>query len=337
MTRLRARYSMSRLHRAKKQLPGVLAAGGVSKLPGTGSYHEWGTRPVTGPLAAPGTERAALSVQQRVVSGEYFRAVGMKLLQGRLFDERDVVGTPARAVIARIVADAYFPGVNAVGQKIQTADGVHEVIGVVSDVSVNTEGTMIPVMYHAHAQFAGDRNWELTQVVSTNGDPTAMIPAVRAMLAELDPELVMYKPTPLSQIIGMGIASRVFTLRILTAFALVALSLAALGLFGVLSFTVKLRTQEFGIRMALGASQGAIRNMVLRRGLMVAGVGVAVGLVGALAISRVMASMVFQISPFDPVVIAGSIGFMAVIASVAAYVPAFRATTVDPRAALAGE
>lgn len=100
---------------------------------------------------------------------------------------------------------------------------------------------------------------------------------------------------------------------------------------------MKLRTQEFGIRMALGASRGAIRNMVLQRGLLVAGVGVAVGLCGAIAISRVMTSMVFRVSPFDPRVLLGSIAFMAVIAGVAAYVPAFRATKVDPREALAGE
>lgn len=325
-----------RVAEQEMQIPGVRAAGGVSKLPGTGSYNEWGTRPVTGPMAARADE-IRMSVQQRVVSGEYFRAVGVKLLAGRFFDGRDVAGSPPRAVIGKLVADTYFPGMNAVGQIIETADGKHEVVGVVSDVSVNSEGNMIPVLYHAHAQFAGDRNWELTQVVAVSRDPVAAIPELRKTLASLDPELVMFKPTPLSAIIGQGVASRVFTLRILTAFALVALSLAALGLFGVLSFTVKLRTQEFGIRMALGASRSAIRNMVLQRGLTVAGIGVVLGLVGALAISRVMASMVFQISPFDPAVIVGSILFMTLIAAAAAYVPAFRATTVDPREALAGE
>ncbi|MEO7999585.1 MAG: ABC transporter permease, partial [Gemmatimonadaceae bacterium] len=229
------------------QIPGVKSAGGISKLPATGGYNEWGTRPTSGPMASR-LDDIHLSVQQRVVSGEYFRTVGVKLLQGRLFDARDVAGTPPRAVISKMVADAYFSGVNPIGQEVETADGKHEVIGVVSDVSVNSEGRLEAVLYHAHAQFAGDRNWELTQVVLASGDPTAMINSVRSTLAELDPQLVMFKPAPLSEIIGRGVASRVFTLRILTAFALVALSLAALGLFGVLSFTVKLRTQEFGIR-----------------------------------------------------------------------------------------
>lgn len=317
-------------------LPGVRAAGGVSKLPGMGAYHQWGTEPMTGPMSSR-TKELTLAVQQRVVSGKYFQAVGLKLLQGRYFDERDVVSAPARAIISKQVADAYFPGVDPLGQRVMTADGPHDVIGVVEDVSVNSMGEASPLMYHAHTQFAGDRNWELTQVVSISQSLEQVIPALRSAISELDPELVMYKPRLLADVIGSGVASRVFTLRILTAFASVALLLAALGLFGVLSFTVKLRTQEFGIRMALGASRSAIRNMVMRRGLLVAGVGVVFGLIGALAISRVMASMVFQISPYDPVVIAGSIAFMAAIAAVAAYIPAFRATTVDPREALAGE
>lgn len=322
--------------RREMALPGVKAAGGISKLPGTGAYHQWGTQPVTGPMVARAKE-LTLAVQQRVVSGEYFRAVGLKALQGRLFDERDVVSAPARAVISKQVADTYFPGVDPIGQRVMTADGPHDVIGVVEDVSVNSQGDKEPLLYHAHTQFAGDRNWDLTQVVAVDKNPDQMIPALRGAVAVLDPELVMFKPRLFADVIGRGVAPRVFTMRILTAFATVALLLAALGLFGVLSFTVKLRTQEFGIRMALGASRSAIRNMVMRRGLLVAGVGVVFGLIGALAISRVMASMVFQISPYDPIVLAGSIAFMAAIAAVAAWIPAFRATTVDPREALAGE
>ncbi|MEO7362512.1 MAG: FtsX-like permease family protein, partial [Gemmatimonadaceae bacterium] len=205
------------------------------------------------------------------------------------------------------------------------------------DVAVYPEGELAPVVYHAHAQFAGDRNWELSQVVATSGDPAAMIVPARRILAALDPQLVMYQPTPLAKLIGFGVATRVFTLRVLTAFAVVALLLAALGLYGVLSYSVKLRTREFGIRMALGAHRNTIRNLVMKRGLAVAGAGIVVGLGGALALSRVMASMVFEISPLDPRVIVGATLFMGVVALGAAYVPAFRATTVDPREALVGE
>ena len=143
-----------------------------------------------------------------------------------------------------------------------------------------------------------------------------------------------YKPAMLDDVIGRGAAQRVFTLRILMAFALVAIGLAALGLFGVLSYGVKMRAREFGIRMALGAEQGAIRRMVLMRGLAVTGVGIAIGIVGALGLSRLVASVLFQVSPLDPVVLGAATMLMAVVAGVAAYVPARRATGVTPRTVL---
>lgn len=319
------------------ELPGVVAAGGVSKLPATGNYNVWGTRPITGPKASTFRDIQMPTPQQRVISGEYFRAVGIRVLQGRSFNSGDDVNAPERAVISQQISLKYFPGVNPIGQRIRTADGEHEVIGVVNDVALSPEGELAPVVYHAHTQFAGDRNWELSQVVATSGDPERMIATARRTLALLDPELVMYQPTSLANTVGLGVATRVFTLRVLTAFAVVALLLAALGLYGVLSYTVKLRTREFGIRMALGANRRNIRNMVMKRGLVVASVGVVIGLGGALALSRVMASMVFEISPLDPRVIIGATLFMGVVALGAAYVPAFRATTVDPREALAGE
>ena len=317
--------------------PGVVAAGGISRLPATGEYNVWGTRPTTGPKASTFRDIQLPTPQQRVVSGEYFRAVGIRVLEGRTFNSGDDRSAPARAVISQQIAEKYFPGVDAVGQRIATADGEHEIIGVVNDVAVNAEGTLAPILYHAHTQFAGDRNWELSQVIATTGNPDAMIPAARRVLASLDPQLVMYKPTPLADVIGFGVATRVFTLRVLTAFAAIALLLAALGLYGVLSYTVKLRTREFGIRMALGANRNTIRNMVIKRGLLVASVGIAIGLLAAFGLSRVMASMVFGISALDPRVLAGATIFMAFIAVGAAYFPAYRATTVDPRQALAGE
>jgi ABC-type antimicrobial peptide transport system permease subunit len=138
----------------------------------------------------------------------------------------------------------------------------------------------------------------------------------------------------LDDVIGRGAAQRVFTLRILLAFAAVAIVLAALGLYGVLSYGVRLRAREFSIRMALGAERGAIRSMVLRRGLIVAAIGIALGLGGAMSLSTLMASVLFQVSPLDPSVLVGATVFMAIVAGFAAYVPAYRATTMDPRSAL---
>jgi predicted permease len=314
------------------RLPGVTAAGGVSKLPGTGDYNQWGVTALSGPLA--NTDRAGTGAQNRVVSGNYFAAVGIQLLDGRLFDEHDDASAPPRVVVSRTLADRLFPGGGAIGQTITTGSQAKQIIGIVADVAVDPQGRMDAYVYHAHRQFAGDRNWSLTQVVRATGSLDALQGDARRELAALDPQLVMYKPITLADAIGRGEAQRVFTLRLLTTFAGVALALAALGLFGVLSYGVRLRSREFGIRMALGADSRSIRRMVMREGLVVTAMGTIIGLLGAVALSRVMASMVFGVSALDPTVIVGAAVFMAVVAAFAAYLPAYRATSVQPSSVL---
>jgi putative ABC transport system permease protein len=311
---------------------GVTAAGGVSKLPATGDYNIWGARAETGPLA--GTDRANIAAQQRVISGQYFAVVGIPVIDGRLFDEHDDESAPKRVVVSRSVAERLFPGVRAVGQTIRAGGRSREVIGVVPDVALDPRGQMVSYVYHAHRQFAGDRNWALSQVVRTTGSLDGLQADARRVIASLDPQLVMYKPIALADAIGQGEAQRVFTLRLMTTFAGLALALAALGLFGVLSYGVRLRSREFGIRMALGADRGSIRRMVLREGLTVTATGTVIGLLGAVAASRLMASMVFGIDPLDPTVIVGAAVFMALVAAFAAYLPAYRATSVEPSSVL---
>ena len=314
-------------------LPGVRAAGGVSKLPATGQYHEWGVQALTGPLA--NTQREGnVGGQNRVVSGDYFKAVGIPIVDGRVFDAHDDNKAPDRVVVSRRLAEQLFPGVRAVGQRLNTGNHDSEIIGVVGDVAVDAEGRIEPYVYHAHRQFAGDRNWALIQTVLTAGDPSALQNALRQTVASLDPQLVMYKPVALNDAIGRGESQRRFTMQMLTAFAAVALALAALGLFGVLSYGVRLRTREFGIRMALGAEAASVRGLVLREAFTVTALGVALGIGGAVALSRVIASAAFQTAPLDPWVLASVVAFIATVAAVAAYLPAYRATTVDPRTAL---
>lgn len=314
------------------RLPGVRAAGGISKLPATGEYHEWGTIPLTGPNV--GLTEGNLGAQQRVVSGDYFRAVGIRILEGRAFDARDGVGTPKRVVVSTSAAARLFPGVDPIGQRLRTGGFEWEVIGVVPDVSVNAEGDREPTIYHAHAQFAGDRNWALTQVVSTSEPPADLVPSIQRIVAERDPQLVMYRPMTLAEAIGAGTAQRKFTLVMLASFALVAVLLAALGLFGALAYAVKLRSREFGVRMAIGADRGTIRRLVLRQGFVVTLAGIAIGLVGSAAFARMMTSLVFHVRPLDPSVLAGAAGVILAVGAIAAYLPARRATAVDPRSIL---
>jgi putative ABC transport system permease protein len=319
--------------RRLEAIPGVVAAGGVSKLPAMGPYNEWGVEVLSGPLA--GTPRSNGSAQQRVISGDYLKAVGIRVLEGRAFDARDLPPAPRRVLVSKSLATKLFPGVDPIGQTISPGGTrPSEIIGVVSDVSLDAEGHIDDYVYHAHAQFAGDRNWALAQVVATTKAPESIEADVRRVLAAVDPQLVMHHPAPLDEAIGRGEAQRVFTLRLLASFAILSLGLAALGLFGVLSYGVKLRTREIGIRVALGAQSGAIRRMVLRQGLSMTALGMAVGLAGALATSRVMASMLFHVPPADPTILAGSALCLALVAALAAYLPARRATGIDPRTAL---
>ena len=319
--------------RELEALPGVRAAGAISRLPATGPFHMWGVRALSGPLAnAPSRGRAA---QQRVVAGDYFRAVGIPLLRGRLFDQTDTPAGQRHVVVSKLFADALFPGVDPIGQRFQTGGRDEEIIGLVGDVAVDNEGHPASTVYHAHRQFSA-REWTLDQVIAADGSVASVQQSVRRALAARDPQLVMYKPTTLDDAIGVAAAQRVFTLRILSTFAALAIGLAALGLFGVLSYGVRLRARELSIRIALGAEGGAIRRLIMGRGLIVTGVGLVIGLIGAMSLSRLMASVLFQVSPFDPHVLAGAMIVMAIVGTGAAYLPARRATTADPVATLRG-
>jgi predicted permease len=317
------------LSAAIEREPGVRAAGGTSRLPSTGSYNSWFTNPLSGPLVNAKIDQSSL--EQRVISGDYFAALGIPRLAGRLFEPRDDARAPRRVVISKSAAQRLFPGVDPIGQALRTGGQTWTVIGVVADVALDIEGRVEPTIYHAHRQFAGDRNWALTQVVSTTGNVDAVAASARRVLDTMDPQLVMYRPAPLDDVLGRGNATRLFTLRLLLAFAGVAISLAILGLYGVLAYAVRLRAREFGIRMALGASPSAIRSMVLRQGIVVTSAGLAVGVLGAAALSRVMTSLLFHVRPMEPTVLVATALVMGGVGLLAAYVPAHQATAADPR------
>jgi predicted permease len=321
-----------RVASALEALPGVRAAGGVSKLPATGRFNTWSARPLSGPLA--GNKDFYVNDENRVVSGRYFLAVGIPLVRGRAFDDRDVPGAPATIIITKSLSDKLFPGVDPIGQSMETGGRTATVVGIVGETAVDNEGTPGAFAYHPHAQFAGDRNWALSQVVALNAPNPAIERVARTAIAAIDPLLVVHRPAMLDETVGRAAAQRVFTLRMLAAFSGVALALAALGLFGVLSYGVRIRAREFGIRMALGAQPSNIRSMVLRRGLAVSCIGIVFGAASAAVLSRVMRSILFEVSPLNPTVFGGAVGFMVAVAALSAYLPARRATVTQPTSVL---
>jgi putative ABC transport system permease protein len=226
-----------------------------------------------------------------------------------------------------------MPLEGVVGQRIAVLGrrNSREIIGVVGDVAVDVYGKPAGAVYSAHGHFAANRNWALTQVVATNGAPEGILPAVRAVVAAMDRELVVHRAAPMTEVVGRGASRERFALVLMGAFAAVSLTLAAIGLYGVLAYTVRQRTQEIGIRMALGATGAEVRALVLRQAAIVLGVGLVVGIAGALVLGRWLSSLLFQVSPWDLRVLLVTASLLTVTSLVAAWLPARRAATVEPR------
>ena len=326
------------LARQLQAIPGVIEAGGISRLPATGSYHPWGTRIDSGPLAGTSVSRAlGVNIQQRTVSGELFAALAIPQLAGRKFDERDDASAPARAVVSANFAAQAFPGMpldSVVGQRIAPLGQPREIIGVVGDVAFDVYGAPTLVVYHAHRQFAVNRNWALTQVVASELPPEHMLAAARAAVSALDPELVVHRPLPMTDVVGRGVSRERFTLVLMGTFAGVSLLLAAIGLYGVMAYGVRQRTTEIGIRMALGATAAQVRALVLRQAAVVVGTGLVVGIAAASMLGRWLSSLVFETSPWDVRIVLTTVALLAMTSLVSTLVPALRASRVEPGVAM---
>ena len=306
-------------------LPGVRAAAAISRLPVTGSYHSWGVQRTDTPPDSRFTP-----AQQRVIEGSYFEAVGIPLLRGRTFTTDDDVRAPRRVLISQELGRQLFPSENPVGQRLRVNDAEAEIIGVVGDVSLSARTSPRAYVYHSHSQFAADRNWALTQVVALDGDSPSLLSDARRELSQIDPALVLYEPRMLEDVIGGSVAQEQFALLLVAGFALLALMLAALGIYGVLTYSVSRRTREMGIRMALGAPARAVRSMIVKDGARLAAIGIGVGFVAALAATRSLQSLLFGVSATEPLVFAGAAGVLGCVAIVASWIPARRATKADP-------
>jgi putative ABC transport system permease protein len=319
-------------------IPGVIAVGATSRLPATGPFHPWPLHIETGPLAGTRVPQPQ-DPQHRTVSGEFFKALSIPVLAGRTFDDRDDASAPMRAVVSANLARIAFPGMRferVVGQRIAVLGrkNTREIIGVVGDVMIDVYGKPTAAVYSAHRQYASNRNWSLTQVVATGDAPERILPAVRAVVATVDPELVVYRAAAMTDVVGRGASRERFALVLMGAFAGVSLTLAAIGLYGVLAYTVRQRTPEIGIRMALGATAADVRALVLRQAAIVVGSGLVVGVVGALVLGRWLSSLLFQVSPWDPRILAVTAVLLVLTGAAAAWLPARRASQVAPGMAI---
>lgn len=310
-------------------IAGVRAAGAVSRLPVTGTYHTW----FAGRADKP--QDPTVSADQRVVEGRFFEALGVRVLSGRTFTPQDSA-TPKLVVINDRLARTLFPGEDAVGRRLRVVGGDAEIIGVIGDIAVGARTPTPSTVYHLHRQFAANRNWALTEVVSSDRPAAQLLDDVRRELRTIDPALVLYQPRMLVDVIGKGVALERFAMLVVAAYAGLALTIAAVGLYGVLSYSVSRRQREMGIRLALGAPTSAVRSLVVREGSLLAMIGVVLGVAGAFAATRVLGTLLFGVTAKDPVTFTVAALVLVTIAVLASWIPARAATRVDPVEVLRG-
>jgi len=316
-----------------RALPGVTAAGYTSHIPLTFGGDQNSFQIEGRPVPPPGQQDIG---PVRIVTPDYFRAVGTPLLAGRTFSYHDSPDSERVVMVNQTFARRFWPGQDAVGKRIQRGSRIVEgawmrVIGVVQDtpqVSVERE-TKIEV-YLPYTQFRGYFFVPRQLVVRASGAPLHLAGPVRDAVHAVDKDQPVSQAMTLESVVGDALAQRRLQSSLFAGFALIALLLAAIGLFGVLSQLVVQRMREFGIRMALGAQAGAILRMVLRHALGLVLAGAAIGIMGYLALARFLASLLYQVSGTDPWTIAGVTALLTGVALLACAVPAWRASRVDP-------
>ncbi len=316
-------------------LPGVQAAGGVSFLPlnglgsATGFFIEGQEKPRAG-------EEPVSEV--KVVTHDYFRAMGIPLLRGRLFDGRDTAPNTRRVVVSQALVEKHFGNTDPIGRRIVLSwydEGPDEIIGVVGDVrSVSLETDPRGASYLPPARFAYPF---MSVAVRTSSGGLGIAPSVVNAVHELDANVPVSEIRPMSEVIAVSTTERRLTMVLLLIFSAVALLLASVGIYGVISYSVTQRTQEIGIRMALGAQRRDLLRMVVGNAMVLAFFGIALGAAAAFVLSRLMTRLLFNVEPQDPVTFAIVSILLVAVAALASYIPGRRATRVDPVVALRAE
>jgi putative ABC transport system permease protein len=316
-----------------QSLPGVTGVGTVDNLPLQGGNT---TRVnVEGdPVPPPGQE---IEANFRVVDESYFQTLGVPIVAGRSFDERDKPDSPGVVIIGKSLADKVFAGRNPIGRRFSytSAQSTPDlIVGVVGDVKIGgLDDAIRPVIYYPYRQNA---SLGTSLVVRTEGDATALAAAVRNEIRTLEPDVAIFNVSAMTELITTSPAAfmRRFPALLISIFAGVALLLASIGIYGVVSYSVSQQTHYIGVRMALGAQDSDILKMVLKQGLTLALAGMAFGIVAALGLMRLLRSLLFEVQTTDAGTFAFVLGTLFIVTLFACYVPARRATKVDPLVAL---
>jgi putative ABC transport system permease protein len=317
-------------------LPGVRAAGAVSTLPLTGLLESGGFTIEGRPKPERGRSPSA---DYLVIEGRYFRAMGIGVAEGRAFDSRDRAdGVPA-VIVNRAFVREHFPGEPALGRRIvpgfDFTGAPRTIVGIVEDAKqTSLDAEPRAAMYVPEAQMAYPF---LAIVARTDGEPRALLPALRRELAALDPKLALADVRTMDEVFAESLARQRFSTTVLVAFALSALLLALVGLYGVIALSVGQRTREIGVRTALGARPRDLLTLVLGEGVRITAIGLALGIVVALGVTRVLGALLYGVSVTEWSIYAACAVLVAVVATVATVVPARRAMRVSPTEAMRAE
>lgn len=315
-------------------LPGVQASSGAMPLPLSGDSIRTSLEVEGHPLP----KSDSLHVHLRLVGTDYFRAMGIPLLQGRDFKNADRAGAPEVVIINKELADKSFPGENPLGKRIKPGfgrgdqDRWREIVGVVGNVKHAALDR--PDTIECYLPQDQEGNGTMWGVVRSNVPTASMLSAIREQVALMDKDVPVYNVETMDHYVAHSVALPRLDSTVFAIFSGLALVLAVVGIYGVMSYGVAQRTSEFGIRMTLGAQRRDVLRLVLRQGLKIAAIGVVVGVVGAFAAARLLGSLLFGVSPADPLAIAGAVFVLVACSLLACYIPARRATRVDPMVAL---
>jgi putative ABC transport system permease protein len=324
-----------------RALPAVDAAGVADDIP-------LNTNGSNQPIAIEGRPEVAMAdqpeVDVRLVSTGYMRALRIPVLRGRDFSDTDIAGRPGAVLISESMAQRFWPGEDAIGKRLKLTffpDFSREIVGVVGDVKLDgldqtrpAVALYVPLGQLSVPALGGWSSFPMTLVVRTTTTPSALVSAVSNAIHQINPDVPLQDIFPMDDVVTNSLSQQRFNMLLLGTFAGLALTLAAVGIYSVLSYSVKRRVNEIGIRLALGARLGDVLRMVVYEGMKPTVLGIAIGVIVALGLGRFISRLIYQVTPGDPLTFLAVATLLTTVALLACVIPAYRASKVDPMVAL---